>query len=618
MSNSNPQASKFQIVTGASGYRSRSDPTATSVRFLVSGSQNVLVNEATDEGGDKVETRPGYELFGAADSTANKIKSEFRFRTKAGNTIIGRMDNNGDLEYYSEESSAWEILLTGLNGDYPFRTTTAWNGGELIRVLLGVNHSAILYEWSGAVATYASSTAGPNTIVINETIASSGFLTTGSRAIRVKDSGGTWREFTIASQTGSTFTVNEDPTAFTFVAGAIVVQSVRQNSNKPASGYINDTIHTLQNHVYIGSHASSIVYMSQSDDYTDFSFSSPRLPTEGWQFLLDAYNIGFSTNISGSGLESLVMFAENDWIYRVEFNQLGDSSVIETLTVKPVIVSSGQGAKEQELISKAGNAILFINNYNELVDLSQLENITTLELVPLSDPIKPDFLAADFSGGAIRFWRNNLYVTAPLSSRTFILSFRDDERGTRRFWQPPQILPIGPMTDYNGDLIGHSNSVTESYKMFTTTNDNGKPISFKAHFAYNHSGSREKLKNFNTHFTEMYLTSNAEVTMKLLFEYLGAKRIQEFQYLGTDAEHLYIPDAGASLGINSLGTTPLGSTLTEPTTFNKYRRFRPVVPVDHFEYQVRYEMDVEDGRFQILAHGANAELSKNSPANIKK
>lgn len=611
--NSNPQLSEFRLTTGAVGYRTRSDITATPVSYLVSGSQNVLINEATDKEGDKVETRAGYELFGASSTTRDKIKSEFKFKTKAGNTIMGRMDANGDLEYYSEQSSAWETLFTGLDGDFPMRWSTAHNSTELLRVLLFVNHSAVLYEWNGAFGTYASSTS--STIVINESIGTAGFWSSGATAvIRVKDSGGTWREFTVDSHTGSTFTVSgDDPTNYTFDANAIVVQAVRSNSNKPASGFINDTIATLQNHVFIGSNSSSVVYMSKSTNYTDFTFSSPRIPTEGWQFILDSFNIAFSTNIGGTGEESLVMFAGEDWIYRVEFNQLGDTSIVETLIVKPIIVSAGQGAVTQELVAKVRNSIVYLNQFNELVDLGQFENFESFEQVPISDPIKPDFINAVFTDGAIRFFKNNIYITAPTSGRMFIFSFRE---GNKRFWQPPQILDVSQMTEYEGDLIGHSNSTTQSYKLFTGTNDNGQPIAFKAHFSYNNAGARDKMKNFDKFFTEMYITSNTTVTHKLIYEYLGAKGIQTYEYKATDTDFIFTPDLNASLGVNSLGTSPLGGSISEPENFLKYRRFKQVLPVDHFEFQVRYESDELDAQFQLLTHGPNTRTSSSAPAKI--
>lgn len=618
MSDSSPQLSVFQLVTGALGYRSRSDATATPPGFLVSGSQNVLINETTDEEGDKVETRAGYELFGAASTDRNKIVSEFVFKTKVGDVIMGRMDNNGDLEYYSEQSDAWEMLLTGLSTTKPLNWTTVWSNisgaAELLRLLLFVNNSSTLYAWSGATATYASVTA--TTLVINETISTRGFLANGTRSIRIKDSGGTWRETAYTAQSSSTFTVSTDLTGFTFSANALVVQSVRTHTNTPASGFTNDVIRSLQNHVYVGSASSSIVYVSRSTDYTLFTFSSPRVPNEGAQLVIDDFCIGFETNIAQGGEESLVIFAGDDWIYRVQFQQLGDTTIQETIIVKPIIVSSGQGAVEQGLIAKVKNSIIYINKYDELVELGVFENLTTIAQTPLSDPIKPDFLDANFAGGAIRFWRNNLYVTAPVTGKTFILAFKEDQRGSRRFWQPPQVLPIGKMSDYNGNLIGHSGGVTESYTMFTGTNDNTMPIAFMAHFAYHNYGTREKLKNFDRYFTEMYISSNATVALKLIYEFLGSKTIQEYEFKGSQTTFLFTPSVGASLGVNSLGTSSLGGSPSIPEDFLKYRRFKPTVPVDFFEMQVRYECDNLDGQFQLLTHGANAQVSSNSPTKL--
>lgn len=617
MQKSNPQASEFKLVTGSVGYRTRSDVTATPAPYLTEGSQNVLINEATDREGDKVESRPGYELFGQENLDLVGVKSEKVFRTKVGEDKALRFLKNGDLEYYDAETDTWELLAEGLDGDYPTRFSTWWDGAELLRLLLFVNHSDKVYSWSGAIATLSEVT-DATTIVINETIATRGFRTTGTREIKIKDSTGVWRTATYTNQTGSTFTVTDDLTGYSFDANAPVIEAVREHDNKPADGFINDVIMTLENHVYYGSHSSSIVYMSKSGDFTDVTFSSPRLATDGWQFVLDDFMVGFSTNVAGeSGNESIVFFAERDWIYRVQLVDLSEGSTIAQIaSVKPIIVSSGQGAVSQELISKVKNSIIYINSYNELLELGSVENVSTVQQTPLSDPIRPDFLAADFTGGAIRFIRNNLYVTAPASSRTFILSFREDQKGTRRFWQPPQILPVGQLSDFDASLIGHDDSVQQSYTLFTGSNDNGNAISSKAFFAYNNFGSREKQKNFNRYFVELYMTTNAVVTLTLLYEYLGAKDIQNYTFRGSETDFLFVPNPAASLGVNSLGTAPLGMAPGEVDDLVKYRRFKKVRPLDFFEMQPRFESDELDARFQILCHGPDVVISKSAPNKL--
>lgn len=615
MAKSNPQEEKFTLTVGAAGYRSRSDITATKPQYLVSGSQNVLINESTDEGGDLVETRPGYELLGAASTDRNGTKNEFTFKTKAGDSHVLRFLASGDLEFYL--NGIWELLIDGLTGSAHCRFTTVWDATELIRRLLFVNHSANIYSWSGAVGTIASDAAvTAGTITIQEVIATQGFLTTGTRSIRIKDSSGVWRETAYTAQAGSAFTVSSDLSGYTFDADAPVVQVVVTHANAPASGFINDFIATVENHVHVGSATSSVSYMSKSTNFTSFAFSSPRVATEGWQFVLDDFLTGYAKDIGGDGKESLVIFAGADWIYRVRFVDIGDATIAQLASVRPVIISSGQGAVSQELIANVKNSIIYLNSFNELIDLGSVENISTPQQVPISDPIKTDFLAADFTGGAIRFWRNNLYATAAASGTMFILAFREDWRGTRRFWQPPQLLPVGQMSESAGELIGHSPAIGESYTLFTGTNDNGKPISFKAHFAYNSYGAREKLKNFGKYFSELYLTSNTVVVHSLLFEYLGAKKILSYFYRGSESTFLFRPNPMASLGVNSLGTSPLGAPGAVNQDFLKYRRFKKIVAADFFEMQTRYEADELDAQFKILCHGPDVQPSRNAPALI--
>ena len=601
---------KFSILTKFDGYISKTDLTNTPESYLISGSQNMLLNDF-----EKWESRGGYSLFGASSTDRNKIKSERVWFTSTGTEIFLR-EANGVLEYYSSVSSAWETLLTGLSTTKPIRFAEIWNSTELIDIQLFVNHSSILYEWSGGMGTYASSTA--TTIVINETIGTSRFLTTGTRLIRVKDSGGTWREFTVSSQTGSTFTVAEDPTAYTFTAGAIVVQSVRSNATTPVSGFTNDTIKVLENQAYVGSDSSRRVYISKSTSYTDFTFSTPRIPTEGALITLDDYTTAFEVGSTAEGRETMVVFSGRDRIYRTEFIlAAGSSTDRETVRVKPLMVASGQGALSQELVTKIKNAIVFVNNNNELVELGSVENFSNAQQNAISDPIRPDFLDADFTGGMVRFWRNSIYVTAPVTGKTFILALKVQADGsTKKFWHTPQILPFSVLSEYGGDLYGHSGGITETYLAFDGVDDNGLPIAFKAHFAYRNAGIREALKNFDQYYSELYLSSNAIVNHRILFEYKGAKTIKEYSYRGDETDFLFVPNVSASLGVNPLGTNPLGSTTTAPEVLNKYRRFKKVPPVDFFEVGIQYECDEQDAQFQILATGMNMKISANAPAKI--
>lgn len=602
---------KYRITKGTKGYVSKPDPTDLDTkangRFLVSGSQNMIINDQKRD-----ESRAGYEIFGAEAVLIEGVKSEIAWENTSESESFVR-EINGNMQWYSAISTAWETLLTGLSTTRPVRFVPCWNTTQLIDILLFVNNSSILYEWTAAEATLASVTS--TEVIISETIADLRFLLSGTsgQKVRVKDDGGTWREFPVTSHTNSTFTVTGDPSQYSFDAGAVVVESVRQNADTPVAGFTNDVIEVFQNQLFVGSHTSQRVYVSSNTDYTDFTFSSPRIAGEGALLTLDASLVGFKApGLRDTDTESKILaFCKNNKGYQITFEvSPGSTADREVPRVKPLALAEGQGALSQELIAKVKQTVVWVTTDKELLELGQVASATLADDVAISDPIKPDFIAANFTNGDVKFWRNNIIITAPADGRMFIYD------AANRFWQPPQILPMRKLSIYGGLLYGHSNSIDETYKMFTGLNDDGNPIAFKAHYAYRNANLRSVLKNFNRMFSELYIQANTIVTATILYEWKGAKGTQTYEINGADQEYLFTPVADASLGVNSLGTNPLGGQLEAGEDTPKYRRFKPLVPTDHFEYQLRLEADDIDLAFQVLATGANVLKSNNLPTKL--
>ena len=594
---------EYQIVSSAQGYMTKIDPTNAPPNILVSGSQNVIINDQ-----ERVETRSGYELFGVASTSAQAIKSDFVWRntgaTSTDSAEIMLRENGGILQFYA--TSTFEDLMGGLSTSTLIRFSSVWNGTELMDELLFVNASSTIFEWSGGQGTISATTS--STIVINEVIGQSRFRINGTNKLRIKGSDGGWRSYTYTGISGnSTFTgVTPDPSN-TFSANAHIVQEVKHNVNTPAAGFISDTIKVLHNQVFVGSKNSRIVYVSKDTSFTDFSYSSPRVAGEGAKITFDDVTIGFEAPDD----EKMIVFSGHDRIYQVTFEiAAGSTADREVPRVKPLLIASGQGAISQELIGKVKQAIVWLSNNDELVELGQVENLPNPQSVAISDPIRPDFIDANFTGGEIEFWRNYILISAPPSGKVFIFDV------SKKFWQPPQIIGVRRFSQYGGDLYGHAQSIPETYKLFTGLNDNGNPIAFKAHFSYRNGGDRVHLKNFNRFFTEMYLASNTTVDVKILYEWKGAKSIQTYQLKGNDQTFLFNPSQDASLGVNSLGTNPLGGLTDVEGITPKYRRFKPLALTDYFEYQLRIESDGDDNSWQILATGANESLSQNNPSKL--
>lgn len=593
----------YQIISGIQGYVTKTDPTIIPAGYLVSGSQNVIINDQ-----EKIETRAGYELFGAASTTALAITADYVWRNSGATSTVPseiflRVSDN-TLQFYA--TSSWKDLWTQVSTS-PVRFASIWSKTEIIDELLFVNASSTLFEWSGGQGILSATTS--NTIVIDEVIGESRFLISGARQLRIENNSGGWTTYTYTGQSGSTFTGVTPNPSNNLDTDAQVVQAVRSNTNNPAAGYVSDIIKILNNQVFIGSQNSRNVYISKNSSFTDYSFSSPRVVGEGDLITLDDVTIGMESPDN----DQMLIFSGKDRIYQISFEVSSGSTGDRELTrVKPLLISSGQGALSQELIGKIKQAIVWVSNNKELVELGQVENLPSPQAVAISDPIKPDFANASFTNGEIEFWRNQIFISAPADGKVFIYDL------AKRFWQPPQIMDVRRLSQYSDVLYGHSNSVPQSYKLFTGLNDNNNPIAAKAHFSYINGGDRTKLKNFNRFFTEMYLASNTKIDVSILYDWLGAKGITTYELDGSSQDFLFNPEESAALGVNPLGTNPLGGLTSSSDNLPKYRRFKPLTPKDYFEYQLRIESEGTDYAWQVLSVGTNSIISPNQPSKIIK
>lgn len=148
------------------GYRNKEDISNLPPNTLVVGSQNVLTNAA-----EQVTIRNGYTLDGSAGNQNNYgIDSSFDF-----NTIVNGIQNlrkwgsNLELRYLNPITSvvSWINILATLTATNVVNFTEYWDNTLLKNLLLFVNGDQKVYRWTGAVGSYASSTA--NTIKLSGT-----------------------------------------------------------------------------------------------------------------------------------------------------------------------------------------------------------------------------------------------------------------------------------------------------------------------------------------------------------------------------------------------------------------------------------------------------------------
>lgn len=602
---------KYDIQSKFNGYRNKEDITNMPRGFLVSGSQNVLTNDA-----ERISIRRGYKLFGEENTQAFGILSSYDWKTNRNKEQHLRSwdDKIEYLAYDTSGNPTWVELASGFSS-VVFRYTEFWDTTELIDVLLFVNGTSNIYEWSGATTTFASATVNTITKEGSETWAEEGFYLNGTRAVVI---GGTIYTYTGGENTTTLTGVTPDPTLAGYAVGTPIAQAVRTTANSAMTGlpatFRNQYIATLNNQVYIGSGTSRIVYVSQINDYTDYSFSAPRTPGEGATLTLDS-------TVSGFVPQESVMYITGglDFWYETELI-LSSDLASEDLKVKRLKTTGGQAAQSQELIGKIKNNVVFVSHEPTLDQLGRIQNyFATPQTENISDPIKNDFDKLDFTDGQVFYYRDFIYITCPQDSVTLMYNLRE------KHWEAPQILPIGRFSVIEGELYGHSYAQPETYKMFSGWSDRyieatntGNPIDAKAYLSYEHYGVPANLKNMNEFYVEGYIQENTSLEIGIRYEIDGCATDTAYMLNGTDEQVVCIGGNDPSHGKRRHGEWSLAKVdEVDEELPPKFRVIKQFPRTDFYEVQYSFTSNDVDQRWEILRYGPAVDYAQHKSVAIK-
>ena len=595
-------AARYNTVKEFKGYVTKPDATNMDERLLVKGSQNVLIND-----GEKVTGRGGYQLFGNASTTRKPINSEFVWKTSSGTELLLRgLDDK--LQVY-HKGSFIDVVEGFSTSEFGFPRSSEsgwWDNSEGIDILPFVVKDSNLYTWSGLIAEIDSTTSNTITKTGTEAWAEARALTTGNKTVLIN---GTEYTYTGGETTTTLTGVTPDPTGE--ADGSIVTQKVVTIADTPGSGLTNDIVDILNNQVYVGDFTYREVFISENDDITDFTgISTPRVPGEPAVFTLDNAPTAFVVQEDSMYISA----GKNDW-YRTTFDlQTSGTTFIENVTVKKLKNAPYQGAKEKDLVANIKNSVVFISWERTLEELGRVERIETPQSKPLSDPIKPDFNEYDFAGGDIRYWKNQVFITIPLSG---ILLIYDIANG---WWQPPQNIPVSKLSVYDNKLIGHSRDVSESYELFPEGiySDLGNPVNMQAVFSYRSFGEREVFKAFDEYYTEGLISGSTKLTLTLDYEYEGSEGKKSFEIRGDDPKITFGLNVGGGLGSLPLGQATLGSASEAPSEKKKFRIVHGMRELPFYELRTTYSTTDTNAQFEIIAHGPQVRMSQNQNNAITK
>lgn len=599
------------LTTGSSYYIIVAS--STTIKFATSNDNAIAGTAITISG-----TPAGASFSIEKSSVIAPILSNFDWNSKGNSEIHVRAGfltsaaNDGRLQFRWTNSSGtvfWSDLASALT-TVRYNFTTFWDTTELIRLMLFVNGTSNIFEWNGAYDTVTATTG--NTIVVSNTIATTGFYNTRNKVVTIRGI-----DYTYTGINAKTFTgVTPDPTsgAGTVYAGDIAVQKIVTTANSsftagPPSAFANSLISTLNNQVFVGSLVSATGYMSKINSFVDYSFTAgTRLPGEGATYTLDDNLVAFVPQE-----QNMYISCGRDYWYNTTLEQSasfnGTTAItIETFKVNLLKTNPRQGAQSQALVGKMKNNVIAITFEPTFDLLGRVDQILgTPQTTNISDSIKLDFDQYDFTDGHVFYNKYNLYASVPQSGLLRLYSV------LTKSWEAPQTIPVAGMYDIDGELYGHSYTSSESYKLFTgysdrTTSDgNGSPYLVMANFSYQNGGVRTVLKNANKFYIEGYISGNTTLSCVINYEQDGNLTQQTFTILGDDTALI-----GAQNQSNSLGKTPYGeagigtesaSSLTGLPP--KFRVIKTFPRFDYYECQFSFSILGTDQNFQLLSFGLN-------------
>lgn len=610
------QLKQFTMVSSFGGYKAKRDVVKEDAGIAVSGSQNIITID-----GEKIGNRPGFSYLGTRSTDRYGILGGGNWKTSTGTELPWRSflssTTNGTIEVW--DGTAWRTLGSGYSTG-KFRTTTWWSSTEVQDLLIMVEGTDIIYMWSGGKTTFASATVNTLTKQGTTTWAEDRFLASSTRGVRVLDDTGTWREGTYTGGEGTTTLtgVSVDFTSYAISVGNPILQTLRVSTNKPAAGLDNDFVSTYLNYVFYFDEQNRNVYMSKNTDYTDFtSPASPRVPGEAGTFTLDQPPTASITQPDGN---TLYVSTRDQW-YQFKFTPSADLTK-EVIDILPFKTSPLEGATNSLAVTGAKNNIVLISGEPTIDSLGNVENFSTPQTVPLSDPIKNYMDSSGTSTSTIGYYKNNFYCGLKESASNGAnnrLLVRNLALGA---WETPWTIPSSVIFEYAGYLYAHDPATTNTYKLLdgysdgATSSTSGAPIVSKWFSSHENYGLPFNQKKFNMMWIDGYIRANT--TLEIYISYDFGSEIKSFTLEGTQ-DDVVLSSVGGGLGFYSLGTRNLGGR-AETLAASGLKRFRGFITIPErpfYELQTSFQSNGVDYRWELVEYGFNITKITGTNNNLK-
>lgn len=536
--------------------------------------------------------RLGSLVLGTESSNEYPVQSLYTAHTWDGRELLIRTSST-TLEWWNSVDSDWDVLDSGFTANKVFSFAEGSTSTESWNYVYFSNGVDGLYRFRTAFGTVSANTATTLTLNAVSSFDSAddiGFSSTGG-TVTVAGA-----DYVYTGLTGWQLTGLSGLPAFSANDGVIEASTSTGFTDAPASA--TDMVIKDQR-LYVAYQNS--VYCSQIDAFTDFSFSAPRVASEGEIVIFPEGG----SKINGlAARQTYVAVFKEDYIGSLEFKDFGENAN-DLPVISTVSLDIDKGITDSRAISQKDYSVVYANTDIGLTELTQMENKNYDQSVALSERLRLTFDNYDFTNAAVATFNNRILIAAKDDStpsfNNIVISYDYlyDRFTLFNGWN------VASWTVYDGNLY-FGDALTQNVRQafYSDYSDDELPITTSVKTKWYNFGEAARLKEIGWVFVEGFITQNTTLTFKINFDEGGALATKSVTISGTGDYVADLPDAG--FGINPFGLSDFGTTSDE----DSLRHF-----AGYINLQGVYDKKFRNVQFEITSSGVgqNWRISKIYP-----
>lgn len=504
----------------------------------------------------KWTTRGGTKYLGSKSTDTGGCTSALKLVRRDGVELPVVFYSTKSM-YYHPEALDWHILETGLTSG------KIWGGDVLEKVTDNINRLIMCngYDdyriWSGITGKTTSSTATEITLTGTDTLAARGFTATGTIVINGVDyayTGVSNQTFTgvtpDASGVGSDKYIAQKPIAFpSLPKGSIIISHngrIIMNAKATSALYSG------------GSFVGSVL-----NDPEDFTFSVPRVASEGYQMIMSE---GGGNIMAMASFEGDVAIFKKSAVNRhtVTLDQ-NDSPYQQQLLPYDSMATGTVGIVGQKAVCSLANQVFYVSPKRVINSLQRVATIDYPQALPFSDRIQnfADNLTWDADSCSVGYEKYAYFFGKNPGSAIVDSGVRYNQRFDA--WDTPiKGLEIAAFFTFYGELCGAVSSSPDVIKLDTGTMDYatdttvGNPINSKLTLQRLSYGKNSDRVRSQRCFVEGWMSKAGRIDFTINLDEAG--KSFKGTLLGTETGYQFEAPNDGSFGEDEFGADTFGGT----------------------------------------------------------